>query len=897
MLDRPKTFDAAETLVNEFGELDNAHQAVVTARRQIETLTPAREKHNHMESIRKQQIDLKELEAGIEIYRETRLMDLLKERIASLTIEAEGLQGEIDQRQSLLDNQKTILGDLERQHREIGGEQIEQWEKEKETLERQRAKCIEKRDKALSVCCELGWSLGETPQGFAQIVGKANEEINGLEDRQNAFRNEQASLAVAKEKAENAFANAAKEVHSLEHQPSNIPAAMLDLRNEIASAIGISETALPFVGELIEVKTEESAWQGVVERVLYGFALSLLVDERNYNKLSNHINNTHLGKRLVYYRTGSMEQRQQKTPSADSMIFKLKIKEGNHYDWLEAQLRQSFDYSCVESVQAFRTEERAITREGQVKHNKTRHEKDDRYSIGDRSNWILGFNNHEKLALFKQKAQELSQEISSIEEKNKLFSEQDTMSIKRAMHCQTLVNMQWHEIDVIPLINRIAAIEKNINEKRDGNKGLQDIAYQIDKQKKIIKDEEDVLYKINGEYNSKLGQLKNAKDNLNEKENDPSIVSLTPFQKSALDERYAKEVTAAQVENLRIDNLDNITRLVERSLNEEIRKSDSGIAECVKKIESIFTDFERTWPAEASDLDTTLSSAQEFFAKLTRLETDGLPTHEQRFFDLLKNQSYQNLASLSTYLNNERKEILDRMELVNDSLKQAPFNHSEKQKTFLCIDVNDRQLPEVREFKQDIQQTLSHAWSESEDREMAENRFLVLRKLVERLSSQDSEQKRWKEQVLDVRLHVEFIGREIDENNVDIEIYRSGAGKSGGQRQKLTTTCLAAALRYQLGGNDLGFPIYSPVILDEAFDKADNEFTSLAMNIFNNFGFQMIVATPLKSVMTLEPFIGGACFVDIKDRNTSSVLHIKYDDERQRLDLATAPKETNNEIS
>jgi uncharacterized protein YPO0396 len=47
----------------------------------------------------------------------------------------------------------------------------------------------------------------------------------------------------------------------------------------------------------------------------------------------------------------------------------------------------------------------------------------------------------------------------------------------------------------------------------------------------------------------------------------------------------------------------------------------------------------------------------------------------------------------------------------------------------------------------------------------------------------------------------------------------------------------------------------------------------------------MIVATPLKSVMTLEPYIGGACFVEIKDRHTSSVLLIEYDGERQRLNL------------
>lgn len=141
--------------------------------------------------------------------------------------------------------------------------------------------------------------------------------------------------------------------------------------------------------------------------------------------------------------------------------------------------------------------------------------------------------------------------------------------------------------------------------------------------------------------------------------------------------------------------------------------------------------------------------------------------------------------------------------------------------------------------------------------------------------------------MLDVRQHVEFVGREIDGQGNQVEVYRGGAGKSGGQRQKLATTCLAAALRYQLGGDDHGLPEYAPVLLDEAFDKADNEFTALAMNVFASFGFQMIVATPLKSVMTLEPFIGGACFVDIQDRRHSSVLMIEYDAERNRLNLPT----------
>jgi uncharacterized protein YPO0396 len=131
------------------------------------------------------------------------------------------------------------------------------------------------------------------------------------------------------------------------------------------------------------------------------------------------------------------------------------------------------------------------------------------------------------------------------------------------------------------------------------------------------------------------------------------------------------------------------------------------------------------------------------------------------------------------------------MDLVNDSLSQVPFNQSADQYTYLHIDTSDRQLAEVREFKQNIQQALSHAWNE--DRELAETRFLALRRLVEQLSSQDPEQKRWRKSVLDVRQHVEFIGRELDEEGLEVEIYRSGAAKSGGQRQKLATTCLAAA--------------------------------------------------------------------------------------------------------
>jgi len=44
-----------------------------------------------------------------------------------------------------------------------------------------------------------------------------------------------------------------------------------------------------------------------------------------------------------------------------------------------------------------------------------------------------------------------------------------------------------------------------------------------------------------------------------------------------------------------------------------------------------------------------------------------------------------------------------------------------------------------------------------------------------------------------------------------------------------------------------------------------------------------VAATPMKAVMALEPFIGGACFVHNKDRKTSQILLIDYEKETGRL--------------
>lgn len=887
MLDKPETFAVADRLVSEFGELNAAHQSVVTARRQVQTLAPARTRH---EDMRRQQVsrnELIELQAGMHSYRERLRIGLLTDHLAALAVEADGYAAQLQRQRDTLDNRSAALRDLESQRRNAGGDQIAHWESEKEGLAVQREERMRRRKQVVDACNQLGWTFQPSPQDFAELLGAARDEI---EQWQAAGAAREPLLVLDRQRTDLASQHAAvlREMTSLRSQPSNIPAPMLELRHSMASAIGVAASALPFVGELLDVKQEETPWRGAAERLLHGFALALLADEQYYNALSQYINGVDLGRRLVYYRTGVRETSAPKVLKTGSLVSKLNVKDGPHATWLKAELRQRYDYDCVESLKAFRAApERALTREGQIKHNRTRHEKDDRYAVDDRRQWLLGFDNREKLALFELRHRELQQQLEQLDREIASLSKQMESSATRLISCSKLVNLQWQDIDALPQTERIAAIERQLKALNDGNTVLQQIDDRLREQAALVVQATDTVRKTDIAHHGVLRDITRQRQRLEQLQQDPTLIPLTPHQQHGLDQRYA--ALAAPVV---LDQVDHADRAVGKQIGDEISLCSKEIAACEKQIESSFAEFIREWKGDSDGLDATLAAASDFFAKLARLETDGLPAHEQRFFELLHTQSDQNLTALNSYLNNSRKAILERMELVNESLRQVPFNQTADLSTYLHIQPSDRQLPEVREFKQAIQQALSNAWSD--DREAAEARFVVLRRLVDDLASQDPAKRRWREAVLDVRLHVEFIGRELDADNNEIEIYQSGAGKSGGQRQKLATTCLAAALRYQLGGSDHALPVYAPVVLDEAFDKADNEFTALAMNIFANFGFQMIVATPLKSVMTLEPFIGGACFVDIRDRKISGVLMIEYDDNRHRLKL---PEHTRTEAA
>lgn len=112
-----------------------------------------------------------------------------------------------------------------------------------------------------------------------------------------------------------------------------------------------------------------------------------------------------------------------------------------------------------------------------------------------------------------------------------------------------------------------------------------------------------------------------------------------------------------------------------------------------------------------------------------------------------------------------------------------------------------------------------------------------------------------------------------------LDVFTGSGGRSGGERQKLVTFCLAAALRFQLAPEGQSQPSYALVVIDEAFDKADHAFTQAGLEVFTTFGFQLLLATPLKMLQTIDDYVGGVVMVTNDSGRRSQVQQLPFEDD------------------
>src|SRR5690606_2390582 len=215
-----------------------------------------------------------------------------------------------------------------------------------------------------------------------------------------AFKNEEDKLKQDTE-------DLVKTIKTLQENKNNIAGREAEIRDEIISHIGASREEIPFIGELIKVKDDEMKWESSIEKVLHNFALRLIVPHKYYSSVNQYVNSNNLKGRIRYDKFEDqdyLKNFKNKGFNEKSLINKIEIKPKTQYfDWIENYLESQFDFVCVDNLSEFEQfHEMAITQNGLVKFKRGKHEKDDRPHIARKENFVLGWDNKEKLSSLKK---------------------------------------------------------------------------------------------------------------------------------------------------------------------------------------------------------------------------------------------------------------------------------------------------------------------------------------------------------------------------------------------------------------------------------------------------------------------------------------------------------------
>ena len=209
------------------------------------------------------------------------------------------------------------------------------------------------------------------------------------------------------------------------------------------------------------------------------------------------------------------------------------------------------------------------------------------------------------------------------------------------------------------------------------------------------------------------------------------------------------------------------------------------------------------------------------------------------------------------------------------------------------LEASDTQNAEIAQFRAELRGCLDDALDDSF--EAAEARFLRIRKLLDRLRDETA----WRDRVTDVRKWMSFAARELDDATGEERAYYEGSsGKSGGEKAKLAFTVLAAAISYQFD-IEPDRPVsdrFHFLVVDEMFKNVDDQNAEYALNLFEEFGLQLLIAAPLDAkARVTEPYVGCYLLVS-KDEATekSEVFHVTA---RELQDVVLAQKGGNGSWS
>jgi len=869
MLEVPPTKEKIKGFIENFDNLDQAYKALQKARQQLNLLQPIVNLGDRFEAIEAEINALQTQETAVPAYFAQLHQQLLQ---AALDTAEQDLNRE---RNSLtaVQAQLTQLREQERdldyniRHDQVG-QQLRDLERDlTDARKTKQAKQVEAaRYNELAQEFDLAPITDKTAFHQAQQTGasfrsKIANRLQQRQDDQGQWQIKQDQLARQKREIND-------ELDSLRQRPSQIPAKNLRLRRALLDELAIPEHEIPFIGELLRVKENEKLWTGAIERLLHNFGLRLLVPAKHYDPVVNYVRQTHLGGRIVFHRIPSNYRGEKHTDLDPTSLFhKIRIKPETPFrPWVEEMLAKQYNYLCCPDQASFNRARRAITAEGLIKSGQDRHEKDDRTRINDRRNFILGWNNQEKISALEEDLAQTEQELRSVRRDLSKAQKEVTLAIQKQERLErflrftdyTTIDWQTAQAHIDSLNAKQQALTASSNK-------LQALKDQLVQVQQSIAQTDQSAQQLQGTIGRLDYQIKTYHSGLKKcaadiaKADKTLITQLLP----ALTKLHHKPT---------LNTVNDIKGQVEKYFSQTIRKQQTRSQGLSNNLVGQIRSYKAQYPMETADVDGSIKALPAFRDMHAQVTQDDLPQYESRFKSLQDEKIVQHVTTLQSEFDMRREEIEEKIDLLNRALRAIDYTEN----TYIQLQATPNLDTEIRTFRQDLRACIPNLGNPD-----YESSFQQTKKLIDRFK----DDLRWTNKVTDVRQWIDFSASErYRADDSERHYYSDSSGKSGGQKAKLAYTILASAISYQYGlsPQQKNHDKFSFVVVDEAFSRSDENNARYAMRLFKELGLQLLVVTPLTGIHIVEPYVSACHFVqNNSDGNQSIVRTLSIEDHIQ----------------
>ena len=437
----------------------------------------------------------------------------------------------------------------------------------------------------------------------------------------------------------------------------------------------------------------------------------------------------------------------------------------------------------------------------------------------------------------------------------------------------------FRDLDWKPVAIEIEALEREKRELEEGSDILSTLRGQLSAIDDAIRETEEELKKISDKHSRSEERRDQTATLL--KDCRAEISGVTDQIKSELFPRL--EVMRIEAERrLTVETCDSREREMRERLQRQIDNETGKIERLRDKVVNTMTIYNQDYPLETREVDVSVDAAAEYRKMLAELEFDGLPRFEARFKELLNENTIREIANFQSQLNQERQSIRERIEKINQSMQAINFNPGR----FIILEADQNVDTEIRDFQQELRACTEGTLTGTRDTEYSESKFLQVKRIIERFRGREGTtepDRRWTAKVTDVRNWFSFSASERwREDGREHEHYTDSGGKSGGQKEKLAYTILAASLAYQFGleWGESKSRSFRFVLIDEAFGRGSDDSTRYGLQLFQQLSLQLLIVTPLQKIHVIEPYVSAVGFVHNEDGSRSMLRNLTIEEYR-----------------